>query len=42
MVTKTYGTISPEQQKAMSGLEFITGLASGELPPQHDRTDLGL
>src|SRR5580658_9091422 len=32
MATKTYGTISPEQQRAMSGLEFVKGLASGELP----------
>ena len=32
MATKTYGTVSPERQKAMSGLEFVTGLASGVLP----------
>src|ERR1700674_4958816 len=32
MATKTYGTLSPEQQKAMSGLEFVQGLASGTLP----------
>src|ERR1700733_8905976 len=32
MATKTYGTVNPEQQKAMSGLEFVKGLASGELP----------
>ena len=32
MVTKTYGTVSLEQQKAMSGLEFVKGLASGVLP----------
>jgi uncharacterized protein (TIGR00369 family) len=32
MATKTYGTVSPEQQKAMSGLEFVKGLASGALP----------
>ena len=32
MATKTYGTISPERQKAMSGLEFVEGLASGVLP----------
>ena len=30
--TKTYGTVSPEQQKAMSGLEFVKGLAGGALP----------
>ena len=29
---KTYGTVSPEQRKAMSGLEFVQGLADGSLP----------
>jgi uncharacterized protein (TIGR00369 family) len=32
MTAKTYGTVSPEQQKTMSGLEFVKGLASGVLP----------
>jgi uncharacterized protein (TIGR00369 family) len=32
MTIKTYGTVSPEQQKQMSGLEFVHGLASGALP----------
>jgi uncharacterized protein (TIGR00369 family) len=32
MATRTYGTVSPEQQKTMSGLEFVKGLASGALP----------
>ena len=32
MVTKVYGTVSPEQRKAMSGLDFVKGLASGALP----------
>ncbi len=32
MATKTYRTVSPERQKAMSGLEFVKGLASGLLP----------
>ncbi len=32
MGTKTYGTVSTERQKAMSGLEFVKGLASGVLP----------
>ena len=32
MTTKSYGTVSPEQQKSMSGLEFVKGLASGALP----------
>jgi len=31
-VTKTYGTVSAERQKAMSGLEFVQGLATGTLP----------
>ena len=32
MAGRIYGTIGPEQQKAMSGLEFVQGLASGALP----------
>jgi len=32
MATKTYGTVSPERQRAMSGLEFVKGLATGVLP----------
>ena len=32
MATKSYGTISPEQQRAMNGLAFVKGLASGLLP----------
>src|SRR5882724_6899543 len=32
MPTKTYGTVSEEQRKAMSGLEFVQGLANGTLP----------
>jgi len=32
MANKTYGTVSPEQQKEMSGLEFVQGLANGALP----------
>src|SRR4051812_8215414 len=32
MTIKTYGTVSPEQQKQMSGLDFVQGLASGALP----------
>ena len=32
ILAKTYGTVSAEQQKAMSGLEFVQGLASGALP----------
>ncbi|MCP4615419.1 MAG: PaaI family thioesterase [Bradyrhizobium sp.] len=32
MTTKTYGTVSAEKRKQMTGLEFVRGLASGELP----------
>jgi uncharacterized protein (TIGR00369 family) len=32
MTNKTYGTVSAERQKAMTGLEFVQGLASGTLP----------
>jgi hypothetical protein len=31
MAAKTYGTVSAERQKEMSGLEFVQGLASGTL-----------
>ena len=30
--TRTYGTVSADRQKAMSGLEFVQGLADGKLP----------
>jgi uncharacterized protein (TIGR00369 family) len=32
MVTRPYGTVSPEQLKTMSGLEFVSGIASRALP----------
>ena len=32
MVAKTYGIVSAERQKEMSGLEFVRGLANGTLP----------
>jgi uncharacterized protein (TIGR00369 family) len=32
MIIKTYGTVSAEQQRQMSGLEFVRGLATGALP----------
>jgi len=32
MPARTYGTVSPEQLKTMSGLEFVKGLANGALP----------
>jgi uncharacterized protein (TIGR00369 family) len=31
-VSKTYGTVSADRQKEMSGLEFVQGLADGTLP----------
>ena len=30
--TRTYGTVSAERRKQMSGLEFVQGLADGTLP----------
>ena len=30
--SKTYGTVSADQQKAMTGLEFVQGLTDGTLP----------
>lgn len=32
MPNKTHGTVSEEQRKTMSGLEFVQGLADGTLP----------
>jgi uncharacterized protein (TIGR00369 family) len=32
MDTKIYGMVSPDRQRAMTGLEFVNGLASGVLP----------
>ena len=32
MVVKSYGTVGADQQKEMSGLDFVRGLASGTLP----------
>ncbi len=32
MPNKTYGTVSDERRKTMSGLEFVQGLADGTLP----------
>jgi uncharacterized protein (TIGR00369 family) len=29
---KTYGTVGPDVQKQMSGLEFVKGMANGTLP----------
>ena len=29
---KTYGTVSPDRQREMSGLEFVRGLVEGTLP----------
>ena len=41
MATKTYGTVSAERQKQMSGLEFVQGLASGTLPLNNIAQTLG-
>jgi acyl-coenzyme A thioesterase PaaI-like protein len=30
--SRTYGTVSADRQKEMSGLEFVQGLANGTLP----------
>ena len=32
MHNRTYGTVSPDRLKEMSGLEFVKGLISGALP----------
>ena len=32
IATKTYGTVSSDRQKEMSGLEFVQGLVDGTLP----------
>ena len=32
IASKAYGTVSPEQQKQMGGLEFVQGLVDGTLP----------
>ncbi len=32
IASKTYGTVSADRQKAMSGLKFVQGLADGTLP----------
>mgnify|MGYP006951111601 CR=1 FL=1 len=31
-MSKTYGTVSDERQKQMSGLAFVQGLVDGTLP----------
>ncbi len=31
-ITKSYGTVSEDRQKEMSGLEFVQGLVDGSLP----------
>src|SRR5438270_10325547 len=32
IASRTYGTVSADRQKEMSGLEFVQGLADGTLP----------
>ena len=29
---KSYGTVTPERRREMSGIEFVRGLVSGSLP----------
>lgn len=31
-MNKSYGTVAPEQQRAISGLDFVRGMAEGTLP----------
>jgi uncharacterized protein (TIGR00369 family) len=38
---KTYGTVSADEQKAMTGLEFVQGLAAGTLPLNRMAQTLG-
>jgi uncharacterized protein (TIGR00369 family) len=40
-VPKSYGTVSTDEQKAMSGLEFVQGLATGILPLNRMAQTLG-
>jgi hypothetical protein len=42
VVTKTYGTVSADRQKEMSGLEFVQGLVKRDAASQYDRADLGV
>jgi len=39
--SKTYGTVSAEEQKQMNGLEFVQGLADGTLPLNTTARTLG-
>ena len=32
IISRTYGTVSTDKQKEMTGLEFVQGLADGTLP----------
>ena len=32
VASKTYGTVSPDRRREMSGLEFVRGLVDGTLP----------
>jgi uncharacterized protein (TIGR00369 family) len=40
-VPRTYGTVSADEQKAMTGLEFVQGLAAGNLPLNRMAQTLG-
>jgi hypothetical protein len=39
---KTYGTVSVERQKEMSGLEFVQGIVDGTLPLNTIAENVGL
>jgi len=40
-ISKTFGTVSADEQKAMTGLEFVQGLAAGNLPLNRMAQTLG-
>ena len=42
VVTKTYGTVSADRQKEMSGLDFVQGLVRGTLPLNMIAQTLGM
>ena len=41
-IRKRFGVVADEQQRAMSGLEFVQGLVDGTLPPQQHGADARL
>jgi hypothetical protein len=40
--SRTYGTVSTDQQKEMTGLEFVQALVDGTLPVNTIAKDFGL